>query len=190
MPSAPHAFPWAISGLKMSDRSCRLNATRWPPASSTATVKGFSAISSARSKALSTIRSACLSDSVVKRPSVRLRNRLDRTKGQHRHCRDQGYASHDQKQNRCTQPRREQRAADNRSGDRPKTTCGHRPADARRPQASVVERGDECHGAHLATDTEEAGQKRGADHLHARSAVQAETGHGHTTDYKGESDDS
>ena len=40
MPSAPQALPKAMSKRSRPDLSSRLNATRWPPASSTATVSG------------------------------------------------------------------------------------------------------------------------------------------------------
>ena len=40
MPSVPHALATAISGRKRLEPSSRLRATRWPPPSSTATVRG------------------------------------------------------------------------------------------------------------------------------------------------------
>src|SRR6188768_1564194 len=45
MPSAPQAFPNAMSKRRMPDLSSRLSATRCPPASSTATVSGAQFVS-------------------------------------------------------------------------------------------------------------------------------------------------
>ena len=55
MPSAPQALPIAISGRRMPEPSARLSATRWPPASSTATVSGARPASRPAESARSTI---------------------------------------------------------------------------------------------------------------------------------------
>src|SRR5262249_4652921 len=61
MPSEPQAFPKAMSKRMIPERSSRLNATRWPPASSTATVKGAQLVSRPFLRAASTIVLACAS---------------------------------------------------------------------------------------------------------------------------------
>src|SRR6202035_3121755 len=61
MPSAPQALPNAISNRRMPDLSSRLNATRWPPASSTATESGGDLASRAVLSATSTMVLACAS---------------------------------------------------------------------------------------------------------------------------------
>src|SRR6516165_4135515 len=61
MPSAPHALPKAMSKRRMPDLSSRLNATRWPPASSTATDRGAKLASRPVLRAISTMVLACAS---------------------------------------------------------------------------------------------------------------------------------
>src|SRR5579859_615030 len=61
MPSAPQALPKAMSKRRMPDLSSRLNATRWPPLSSTATVSGARLLSRPFFSATSTMVEACAS---------------------------------------------------------------------------------------------------------------------------------
>src|SRR5437016_1952288 len=61
MPSAPQALPKAMSKRSSPDLSSRLNATKCPPASSTATVSGAQLISRPFLIAVSTIIEACAS---------------------------------------------------------------------------------------------------------------------------------
>src|SRR5262245_26379676 len=61
MPSAPQALPKAMSKRSRPDLSSRLNATRWPPASSTATVSGAQLVSRPFFRAASTMVDACAS---------------------------------------------------------------------------------------------------------------------------------
>src|SRR5215470_3345349 len=61
MPSAPQAFPNAMSKRRMPDLSSRLNATRCPPASSTATDSGRNLRSRPVLSAASTMVEACAS---------------------------------------------------------------------------------------------------------------------------------
>src|SRR5580704_13171947 len=61
MPSAPQALPYAISKRRMPDLSSRLNATRWPPASSTATESGANLASRPVLSATSRMVLACAS---------------------------------------------------------------------------------------------------------------------------------
>src|SRR5262249_36109948 len=65
MPSAPHAFPKAMSKRRIPDRSSRLNATRCPPASSTATDRGWKLCSRPVLSATSTMVEACASVSEI-----------------------------------------------------------------------------------------------------------------------------
>ena len=55
MPSAPQALPKAMSKRSRPDLSSRLNATRCPPASSTATVSGAQLVSRPFLSAVSTM---------------------------------------------------------------------------------------------------------------------------------------
>src|ERR1700722_17980080 len=61
MPSAPQALPKAMSNRRIPDLSSRLNATRWPPASSTATESGANLASRAVLSATSRMVLACAS---------------------------------------------------------------------------------------------------------------------------------
>src|SRR5262249_44778257 len=61
MPSAPQAFPKAMSKRRMPDLSSRLKATRCPPASRTATDSGWKLLSRPTFRAASMMVEACAS---------------------------------------------------------------------------------------------------------------------------------
>src|SRR5579859_2001693 len=73
MPSAPQALPKAMSKRRMPDLSSRLNATRWPPLSSTATVSGARLLSRPFFSATSTMVEACASV-IMRSTPVQLRD--------------------------------------------------------------------------------------------------------------------
>src|SRR5262245_56343581 len=72
IPSAPQAFPKAMSKRRIPDLSSRLNATRWPPASSTATDSGCILLSRPILSAVSTMVEACasVSGSIFETPEL------------------------------------------------------------------------------------------------------------------------
>src|SRR6476469_5103395 len=76
MPSAPQALPKAMSKRSRPDVSSRLNATRCPPASSTATVSGAQLVSRPFLSAVSTMVEACASVTDIGAPRLMRERRV------------------------------------------------------------------------------------------------------------------